>query len=89
MSATLTTLVGFNSTDGDEPRADLIADAAGDLFGTGGVSEPGTLLEIVKTLRQYGGPGLVAQAALAHGQQVGGVEASPDRAIPAEITKGK
>ena len=31
---TLTTLVSFNGTNGSEPSSGLIADAAGDLFGT-------------------------------------------------------
>ncbi len=33
-ASTPTTLVNFNSTDGASPQAGLIADAAGDLFGT-------------------------------------------------------
>ena len=34
MSATLTTLVGFDGANGEEPEGDLIADSSGDLFGT-------------------------------------------------------
>ena len=33
-SYTLTTMVTFNGTDGAGPQAGLIADAAGNLFGT-------------------------------------------------------
>ena len=50
---TLTTLVSFNGTNGQYPDiADLITDAAGDLFGTtfdGGVNNVGTVFEITKT----------------------------------------
>jgi uncharacterized repeat protein (TIGR03803 family) len=52
MTATLTTLVGFNDADGAFPDGDLIADANGDLFGTSnGSGDPndGTVFEIVKT----------------------------------------
>ena len=48
----LITLVTFNKTNGEEPRAGLITDAAGGLFGTtsfGGVYGDGTVFEIVKT----------------------------------------
>ena len=53
---TLTTLVSFNGTDGDNPHAGLIADAAGDLFGTtrgGGANGDGTVFEIAKTGSGY------------------------------------
>jgi hypothetical protein len=57
---TLTTLVSFNSTDGAYPLAGLLADAAGDLFGTtteGGNSSPdGTVFEIAKTAGGYATP---------------------------------
>ena len=56
MSATLTTLVGFDGPNGEEPTSDLIADAAGDLFGTtnlGGASGGGTVFEIAKTAGGY------------------------------------
>jgi hypothetical protein len=49
---TLTTLVSFNVTNGYSPDSTLIADAAGDLFGTtysGGAYNDGTVFEIVKT----------------------------------------
>ncbi|HEX3882734.1 MAG TPA: choice-of-anchor tandem repeat GloVer-containing protein [Stellaceae bacterium] len=55
-SGTPTTLVGFNGTDGYNPAAGLIADAAGDLFGTTEFSGPngdGTVFEIVKTGDTY------------------------------------
>ncbi len=45
---TFTTLISFNGTDGETPDAGVIADAAGDLFGTtndGGVA--GTVFELV------------------------------------------
>ncbi len=49
---TLTTLVSFNGANGENPYAGLIADAAGDLFGTtqeGGTNGYGTVFEIAKT----------------------------------------
>ena len=54
-TSTLTTLVGFNGANGDEPT-DLIADSNGDLFGTtvaGGANGDGTVFEIVKTAGAY------------------------------------
>src|SRR5208337_2012564 len=48
--ATLTTLLSFNGANGDGPHSDLIADAAGDLFGTtvlGGASGDGAVFELV------------------------------------------
>ncbi len=48
-ASTPTTLVSFNGLDGTEPIAGLIADAAGDLFGTaysGGPGGDGTVFEI-------------------------------------------
>ena len=53
---TLTTLVSFNGTNGKTPEGTLIADAAGDLFGTtaeGGANGGGTVFEIVKTGPSY------------------------------------
>ena len=50
------TLVSFTSADGSFPCGALIADAAGDLFGTtqaGGVNDRGTVFEIVKTKGGY------------------------------------
>jgi uncharacterized repeat protein (TIGR03803 family) len=47
-----TTLVSFNGSDGDQPAADLIIDANGDLFGTtplGGGNNDGTVFEIVNS----------------------------------------
>ena len=55
-TATLTTLVSFNGTDGSGPEAGLIADANGDLFGTtsgGGASQEGTVFEITDTATGY------------------------------------
>ncbi len=55
-SYTLTTLVSFNGADGGGPLAGLIADAAGNLFGTtaaGGASGEGTVFEIAKTAGGY------------------------------------
>ena len=54
----LTTLVGFDGGDGSSPNGGLIADAAGDLFGTtleGGTDEDGTVFEITKTKGGYAG----------------------------------
>jgi uncharacterized repeat protein (TIGR03803 family) len=53
---TLNTLASFNGTNGLYPAADLIADAAGDLFGTtseGGAYNDGTVFEIAKTGGSY------------------------------------
>ena len=50
MTAQLTTLVSFNGANGQFPYAGLIADAAGDLFGTtteGGADGDGTVFELV------------------------------------------
>ena len=49
-SYTLKTLVSFNLDDGAFPEAGLVADAAGDLFGTtqDGGGEAGTVFELVK-----------------------------------------
>jgi uncharacterized repeat protein (TIGR03803 family) len=57
-ASTPTTLVTFNSTNGADPYGGLIADAAGDLFGTtalGGANDDGTVFEIVKTGSGYAG----------------------------------
>ena len=51
-----TTLVSFTGADGKYPGAGLIADAAGDLFGTteaGGANNDGTVFEIGKTEGGY------------------------------------
>ena len=48
---TTTTLVNFNGTDGAYPYGSLIADAAGNLYGTtiaGGANGDGTVFEIAK-----------------------------------------
>ena len=53
-----TTLVSFTGADGDTPNGGLIADAAGDLFGTtpfGGANGDGTVFEIIKTRHGYAG----------------------------------
>ena len=50
-----TILVSFKGSDGASPKAGLIADAAGNLFGTtsgGGADQQGTVFEIAKTLRR-------------------------------------
>src|ERR1019366_6979488 len=55
-ASTPTTLVNFNGTNGNSPYAGLIADAAGDLFGTtqtGGANNDGTVFEIAKTGGSY------------------------------------
>jgi uncharacterized repeat protein (TIGR03803 family) len=52
----ITTLASFNGTDGSTPYSGLIADSAGDLFGTtyaGGASGDGTVFELVKTSTGY------------------------------------
>src|SRR5215813_13473882 len=55
-SYTLTTLVNFNGSNGSLPRAGLVADANGDLFGTteeGGSANDGTVFELVKNGSSY------------------------------------
>src|ERR1019366_6603038 len=55
-AGTPTTLISFNNTNGEYPQSGLIADAAGDLFGTtssGGASGQGTAYEILKTSTGY------------------------------------
>jgi hypothetical protein len=61
-ASTPTVLVSFNGTDGVEPFAGLVADAAGDLFGTtyyggtgwtGGDNGDGTVFEILNTSTGY------------------------------------
>ena len=56
MTATLTTLANFNGASGQFPDAGLIADAAGNLFGTtasGGANDDGTVFEIAKAGAGY------------------------------------
>jgi uncharacterized repeat protein (TIGR03803 family) len=56
MSTILSTLVTFNGGNGRDSQAPLVADAAGDLFGTtvwGGASDFGTVFELVKTASGY------------------------------------
>ena len=51
------TLLSFNYTNGANPYAGLIADAAGDLFGTtssGGTSGYGTVFELVSRRADLG-----------------------------------
>ncbi len=58
-AATIVTLDSFNGTNGTFPVAALIADAAGNLFGTtqnGWTSNAGTVFEIVNTGGSYGSP---------------------------------
>ncbi|HEX3972733.1 MAG TPA: type I secretion C-terminal target domain-containing protein, partial [Stellaceae bacterium] len=55
-AASPTTLVSFDGTDGSAPLGGLVADAAGDLFGTtsaGGANNDGTIFEIAKTAGGY------------------------------------
>jgi uncharacterized repeat protein (TIGR03803 family) len=55
-SPKLTTLVNFTGADGKDPNSSLIADAAGNLFGTtyeGGADNRGTVFEIAKTKGGY------------------------------------
>ncbi len=55
-ATTPTTLVSFNTTNGAFPIAGLLADAAGNLFGTtniGGTNNAGTVFEVVKTANGY------------------------------------
>jgi len=53
---TSTTLVSFDGANGESPKGGLVADAAGDLFGTtseGGANGAGTVFEIAKTNNGY------------------------------------
>jgi uncharacterized repeat protein (TIGR03803 family) len=53
---TLSTLLSFNGSNGSSPKAPLIADAAGNLFGTtedGGTNGKGTVFEFVKNSEGY------------------------------------
>jgi uncharacterized repeat protein (TIGR03803 family) len=55
---TLNTLVSFTGADGKNPQGGLMADAAGDLFGTtseGGANGDGVVFEIAKTGSGYAG----------------------------------
>ena len=55
-ASTPITLVNFNGSNGASPNAGLIADAAGDLFGTtigGGADGDGTVFEIANTATGY------------------------------------
>ncbi len=55
-ASTPTTLVNFSGPDGAAPEANLIIDAAGNLFGTaysGGAANAGTVFEIAKTQQGY------------------------------------
>jgi uncharacterized repeat protein (TIGR03803 family) len=55
-ASTPITLVAFNNTDGNTPYGGLIADAAGNLFGTtnlGGTRSDGTVFEIARTAGGY------------------------------------
>jgi uncharacterized repeat protein (TIGR03803 family) len=55
-ASTPTTLASFNGANGGTPQAGLIADAAGNLFGTtagGGANNDGTVFEIAETGSGY------------------------------------
>ena len=55
-SYTLRNLINFNGADGNSPLGGLVADAAGDLFGTtwaGGAYGQGTVFEVTKTAGGY------------------------------------
>jgi hypothetical protein len=71
-----TTVASFNITDGQYPRGGLIADAAGDLFGTtyaGGPSGDGTVFEIARTGTGYAStPMTLASFDDANGSSLGG-----------------
>ena len=74
-ASTPTTLVSFNGTNGATPYAGLIADAAGDLFGTtnaGGVDGEGTVFELTGTGFQptQGGPAPLTISGTLAGQAV-------------------
>ena len=61
-SSTITTLASFNGSDGDNPRAGLIMDSSGNLYGTtrdGGANGYGTVFELAKGSRHDHHPGVV------------------------------
>ena len=72
-ASTPTVLFNFDTTHGATPLADLITDAAGDLFGTtsaGGANGVGTVFEIVKTASGYAStPTVLANFDTTHGAQ--------------------
>jgi len=74
-----TTLASFTGSNGASPFAGLIADAAGNLFGTtgrGGASGAGTVFEIAKTGSGYSAPTTLASFTGSNGQApVGGLVA--------------
>jgi uncharacterized repeat protein (TIGR03803 family) len=67
-----TILVSFTGSDGEAPQGTLIADAAGDLFGTtdgGGADNDGTVFEIARTKHGYAsGPTTLVSFTGADGQ---------------------
>lgn len=69
-----TTLVSFNGTDGAQPFGNVIADAAGNLFGTtsaGGANNAGTVFEIVKGANGYAAtPTTLASFGGANGSEI-------------------
>ncbi len=74
---TLASFPGYPSAAGAQPRAGVVADAAGDLFGTtyqGGAGGQGTLFEVaegsgtVRGLASFNGPGAGTNGALALGE---------------------
>jgi uncharacterized repeat protein (TIGR03803 family) len=73
----LNTLLLFNYTNGAYPAGGLVADAAGNLFGTtesGGSSCCGTVFEIAKTGNTYGSPTTLASFGITSGEDpVGGL----------------
>jgi hypothetical protein len=55
-ASSVTTLASFNGTNGNSPFGGLVADSAGNLFGTtqtGGANNLGTVFEIVRTASGY------------------------------------
>ena len=63
-------LASFTGANGANPSASLVADAAGDLFGTteaGGANGDGTVFELAKTASGYAAPVVLANFAGANG----------------------
>ena len=83
-ASTPTVLASFNGGDGRSPIAGVIADAAGDLFGTtngGGTYGYGAVFEIVKTSDGYAStPTLLASFSVADGKYPGNGELIADAA---------
>ena len=87
-ASTPTVLFNFDNTHGAQPLAGLIADAAGNLFGTtqiGGANRAGTVFEIVKTASGYAStPTVLFNFDVTHGAQS---PSRPDRRCSRKLVR--